>query len=270
MFDEIEACVFDAYGTLFDVHSAAARVRGELGDSADALSAIWRERQLRYTWLRSLMGQHDSFWQITGDALDYAMRRLDMEDPGLRARLMELYLRLDAYPDALDALARLKTAGRKTAILSNGDMFAAGRLVRNAAADVLVAHRQIAIQPVGRRSGSMEHHLARVLPNDRIVYVGDDFAPRLGFGVMRIDVGDEHVVEVAFVRLLARLCEDIPRIRVGRDFPDGVFPYRFDTRIHQTLLLVLRFVTGFCFPCVRLPRPAAAFQTTSQGRMSTG
>lgn len=122
MFDEIEACVFDAYGTLFDVHSAAARVRGELGDSADALSAIWRERQLRYTWLRSLMGQHDSFWQITGDALDYAMRRLDMEDPGLRARLMELYLRLDAYPDARDALARLKTAGRKTAILSNGDM----------------------------------------------------------------------------------------------------------------------------------------------------
>ena len=122
MFDEIEACVFDAYGTLFDVHSAAARLRGELGDNADALSAIWRERQLRYTWLRSLMGQHDSFWQITGDALDYAMRRLDMEDPGLRARLMELYLRLEAYPDARDALDRLKAGGQKTAILSNGDM----------------------------------------------------------------------------------------------------------------------------------------------------
>ena len=68
----IKACVFDAYGTLFDVHSAAARCRADLGDKADAMSATWRDKQLQYTWLRSLMGRHVDFWQITSDALDFA------------------------------------------------------------------------------------------------------------------------------------------------------------------------------------------------------
>ena len=119
-FDEVKTCVFDAYGTLFDVHSAAARVRDDLGEKADEMSALWRQKQLEYTWLRSLMGRHEDFWQVTGDALDYAMGKLGMENPGLRAKLMELYLQLDAYPEVVNVLTALKDGGKKTAILSNG------------------------------------------------------------------------------------------------------------------------------------------------------
>lgn len=120
-FGEVEACVFDAYGTLFDVHSAAARMKDELGEKADALSEMWRHKQLQYTWLRSLMGRHEDFWQVTGEALDYSMRALGMEHDGLRAKLMELYLQLDAYPEVIDVLTQLKDSGMKTAILSNGE-----------------------------------------------------------------------------------------------------------------------------------------------------
>ena len=120
-FGEVEACVFDAYGTLFDVHSAAARMKDELGDKADALSDMWRLKQLQYTWLRSLMGRHEDFWQVTGDALDYSMRALDIENDALRAKLMELYLQLEAYPEVVDVLTQLKDSGKKTAILSNGE-----------------------------------------------------------------------------------------------------------------------------------------------------
>ncbi|HLB80261.1 MAG TPA: HAD-IA family hydrolase, partial [Dongiaceae bacterium] len=116
----IDACVFDAYGTLFDVHAAAARCRDALGDKADAVSATWRRKQLEYTWLRSLMGRHADFWRVTGDALDYALLAHGIRDARLRGRLMREYLTLDAYPDARHALARLKGAGIKCAILSNG------------------------------------------------------------------------------------------------------------------------------------------------------
>lgn len=119
--DDIRACVFDAYGTLFDVHSAAERVRTELGERADELSAVWRERQLRYTWLRSLMDRRADFWEITGGALDFAMGVVGISDPALRSRLMELYLELTPFPEVPDTLARLKDSGRKVAILSNGD-----------------------------------------------------------------------------------------------------------------------------------------------------
>lgn len=120
-FSEIKACVFDAYGTLFDVHSAAAHMKDDLGEKSAEMSDLWRLKQLQYTWLRSLMGDHVDFWQVTGDALDYAMRALDMEDASLRAKLMELYLQLDAYPEVIDVLTALKDGGKKTAILSNGE-----------------------------------------------------------------------------------------------------------------------------------------------------
>ncbi len=121
-FRETRACVFDAYGTLFDVHSAAARLRGEVGERADEMSVIWRERQLRYTWLHGLMGRSAGFWEITGNALDYAMDAVGISDSALRARLMELYLELEPFPEVAGTLARLKAAGKKVAILSNGDM----------------------------------------------------------------------------------------------------------------------------------------------------
>jgi 2-haloacid dehalogenase len=119
-FADIGACVFDAYGTLFDVHSAVGRGGGALGDKAGTVSALWRQKQLEYTWLRSLMGAHVDFWQVTGEGLDYALAANGVEDPALRDRLMELYLSLDAYPDVTDALGRLRAGGKQTAILSNG------------------------------------------------------------------------------------------------------------------------------------------------------
>jgi 2-haloacid dehalogenase len=117
---DIGACVFDAYGTLFDFNAAAERCRDALGDKAAPLSATWRAKQLEYTWLRSLMGRHADFWQVTGEALDYSLAAQGIEDDALRTRLLDCYRTLDAYPDARDSLARLRSAGLKTAILSNG------------------------------------------------------------------------------------------------------------------------------------------------------
>ena len=118
--NEVKACVFDAYGTLFDVASAAARCSDVLGDSAGALAALWREKQLQYTWLRGLQGKHADFWQVTGDGLDFAMESLHITDADLRQRLMDLYLGLDPFPEVAATLRLLKDAGRTTAILSNG------------------------------------------------------------------------------------------------------------------------------------------------------
>jgi 2-haloacid dehalogenase len=116
----IEACVFDAYGTLFDYASAAARCRDVLGDKFERLTGLWREKQLQYTWLRAIQNQHVDFWQVTGDALDYALGALGIADAALRQRLMNLYLTLDAFPEVASMLERLKNGGLKTAILSNG------------------------------------------------------------------------------------------------------------------------------------------------------
>ena len=116
----VQACVFDAYGTLFDFASAAKGCRDMLGDGVDRLTALWRDKQLQYTWLRALQGRHADFWQVTGDALDFAMETLAIDKPGLRDRLMGLYLTLDAFPEVPDVLEHLKKAGLRTAILSNG------------------------------------------------------------------------------------------------------------------------------------------------------
>jgi 2-haloacid dehalogenase len=116
----IKACVFDAYGTLFDVHSAVGKFYERLGDVADQVSNIWRTKQLEYTWLRSLMKKHADFWQVTKDGLDYALDVYNISDIDLRNDLVEAYLHLKCYPEVPDTLARLKDRGRQIAILSNG------------------------------------------------------------------------------------------------------------------------------------------------------
>jgi 2-haloacid dehalogenase len=116
----IRGYVFDAYGTLFDVASAAAAERVALGDRWEPFALLWRAKQLEYTWLRSLMGRHADFALVTADALDFTLEALGIDDPALRARLLALYDRLAAYPDAAQALHRLRGAGLATAILSNG------------------------------------------------------------------------------------------------------------------------------------------------------
>lgn len=116
----IAACVFDAYGTLFDYASAAATCRDVLGEKFAPLTVLWRDKQLQYTWLRSLQGRHADFWQVTGDALDYALETLAIDDAALRERLMQLYLKLEVFPDVPETLARIKKSSLRTAILSNG------------------------------------------------------------------------------------------------------------------------------------------------------
>ena len=120
MLQGIRACVFDAYGTLLDVHAPTAAIAGEIGENAAAISQMWRDKQLQYTWLRSLMGDHLEFWQVTQDALDYALEAHGVDDPGIREKLLNLYWELKAYDDALPALTALTDAGLATAILSNG------------------------------------------------------------------------------------------------------------------------------------------------------
>ena len=117
---QTRACVFDAYGTLFDLTSAARRCADGLGPKADSVGTLWRTRQVEYSWLRSLTGAHADFWQVTGESLDYALAVHGISDAALRARLMEAFLHIEAYPDALTVLQALKRAGRPAAILSNG------------------------------------------------------------------------------------------------------------------------------------------------------
>lgn len=121
-FQDIGACVFDAYSTLFDVGAATKRFQDALGEKLDALVELWQRKQLEYAWLRSLMSQNEDYWQITADSLDYAMGTLGIEDTNLRARLMQLYHELDPYPEVVATLERIKAKGMKVAILSNGSL----------------------------------------------------------------------------------------------------------------------------------------------------
>jgi 2-haloacid dehalogenase len=117
------ACVFDAYGTLFNVHSAVGRHANALGKAAPEISNLWRAKQLEYSWVHSLMRRHVDFWELTQRALDYALAFHRVSDDQLKRALMESYLALDAYDEVPSVLRRLREAGIKTAILSNGSPF---------------------------------------------------------------------------------------------------------------------------------------------------
>ena len=133
----IRACVFDAYGTLFDVGGPVAKLANEIGPRAAEISALWRQKQLEYSWLRSLMGVHADFWHVTGDALDYALERFEVNEPGLRDEILALYLKLDPYPEVAEALAAVKAKSKLTAILSNGSPSMLESAVRHAGLDKL-------------------------------------------------------------------------------------------------------------------------------------
>jgi 2-haloacid dehalogenase len=128
----IRTCVFDAYGTIFDFASAAARCAEIPEDKRAALTNLWRDKQLQYTWLRSLQGRYAEFWQVTSEALDFTLDSLGIATPALRDRLMDLYLTLPAFPEVPDTLWRLKQAGFVTAILSNGSPAMLDTAVRGA------------------------------------------------------------------------------------------------------------------------------------------
>ena len=115
-----DAYVFDAYGTLFDVHAAVRRHAQKVGPDAALVSDIWRAKQLEYSWVRTLTGRYLDFWTLTQQALDHALARVPSADAGARADLLDAYWELEAYPEVHGVLSALKEAGQRTAILSNG------------------------------------------------------------------------------------------------------------------------------------------------------
>ncbi len=145
----VEAIVFDAYGTIFDVHAAVMKCAAELGPLARPLSELWRTKQLEYTWIRSLSNRYASFWQLTEESLDFALAIIAPDHTALRGAILEAYRDLDAYADAASALSTLRATGIKTAILSNGDANMLERAVASArlsgAFDALISVEKIGV-----------------------------------------------------------------------------------------------------------------------------
>jgi 2-haloacid dehalogenase len=134
------AYMFDAYGTLFDVHAAIARHRERIGPDADRISDMWRTKQLEYTWTLTAMGRYENFERLTERALDFALARFGKSDPALRADLLGAYRKLDAYPDAKETLHALKQSGFVTGILSNGSPDMLNAAVETAAIGKMLDH----------------------------------------------------------------------------------------------------------------------------------
>ncbi|MGF1620140.1 MAG: haloacid dehalogenase type II [Rhodomicrobiaceae bacterium] len=198
-FPAFKAVLFDAYGTLFDVHAPVARVAAELGENASAISDLWRAKQLQYTWLRSLMHIHADFEQVTADALDYAVGAHGVNDRAMRDRLLGLYMTLDAYPDAVSALRLLKRHGIATGILSNGSPKMLDSAVASAGLGEFLDH-VLSVEPVGvykpdpsvYRLG--EQHLR--LPREEIGFVSANGwdaagAAQYGFNVIHLNRFDQ-------------------------------------------------------------------------------
>ena len=127
-----KACIFDAYGTLFDVNAACRELSLDVGDKWQDLANLWRLRQVEYSWLRNSMNEYIDFWEITSGALDYAMEVLDINDKKLREQLLRLYLNLEAYPEVKEILQKLKDKNYRTGILSNGSTQMLDSAVKNA------------------------------------------------------------------------------------------------------------------------------------------
>ena len=126
----VKAIIFDAYGTLFDVNSAAERCKGKIGDKWEGFANYWRTTQLEYTWLRSLMNRHKDFWQVTEDSLDKSMKAFKI-DISMRSELLDLYKILSTFPEVKEVLNNLKEKNYKLAILSNGTPALLNQLVKS-------------------------------------------------------------------------------------------------------------------------------------------
>ena len=126
----IKAIIFDAYGTLFDVNSAAEKCKDKIGNKWEGFANYWRTTQLEYTWLRSLMNRHKDFWQITEDSLDKSMKAFKI-DSSMKNELLDLYKILSTFPEVTEVLKKLKEKNYKLAILSNGTPSLLNQLVKS-------------------------------------------------------------------------------------------------------------------------------------------
>ena len=192
----VRACVFDAYGTLFDVHAPMRKLAAEIGPEAENISKLWRQKQLEYTWLRSLMGVHADFWHVTGDALDYALEQYEVSEAGLKDEIMSLYLKLEAYPEVKEALQAVRGRSQRTAILSNGSPSMLEAAVRHAGLDKLFDF-VLSIEDVGIYKPSRRvyrHAMQKLVLHDAsaICFVSANTwdaqaAAQFGFQVVRVD-----------------------------------------------------------------------------------
>ena len=126
----VKAIIFDAYGTLFDVNSAAEKCKDKIGDKWEGFANYWRTTQLEYTWLRSLMKRHKDFWQVTEDSLEKSMNAFKI-DKAMKNELLNLYKALNTFPEVKDVLNKLKEKNYKLAILSNGTPALLNELVKS-------------------------------------------------------------------------------------------------------------------------------------------
>ena len=133
----VKAIIFDAYGTLFDVNSAAEKCKDKIGDKWEPFANFWRTTQLEYTWLRSLMKRHKNFWEVTEDSLDKSMKVFNI-DKSMKDELLNLYKILSPYPEVKEVLENLKKRNFKLAILSNGTPYLLNQLVKNSYLDNLI------------------------------------------------------------------------------------------------------------------------------------
>ncbi len=132
------AYVFDAYGTLFDVHAAVRKHAAAMGPDGQAFSDLWRAKQLEYSWIRTLMGNYTDFWTLTEQSLDYAFARFPSADRTLRAALLDAYWHLDCYPEVPSVLKHLKDRGARITILSNGTPQMLQSAVKKAGLDLII------------------------------------------------------------------------------------------------------------------------------------
>jgi 2-haloacid dehalogenase len=192
----IRACVFDAYGTLFDVHGPMRKLAPEIGPNAEEISRLWRQKQLEYTWLRRLMGVHADFWHVTGDALDYALEQHGVEEPGLRDEIMALYLKLEPYPEVVEALEAVKARGKPTAILSNGSPSMLEAAVRHAGLEkflnLVLSVEDVGIYKPSRRVYRHALHKLQINDAPSVCFVSANTwdaqgAAQFGFQSVRVD-----------------------------------------------------------------------------------
>ncbi len=144
----VQACVFDAYGTLFDVASPVMKLSSSIGDKAQDVAKLWRTKQLEYTWVRSLIGVHADFWHVTREALDFTLESFAITEAGLADELMTGMLKLDVYADVATALQALRAKGKRLAILSNGSPSMLDSALRHAGLDKIFEH-VLSVEEVG-------------------------------------------------------------------------------------------------------------------------
>jgi 2-haloacid dehalogenase len=191
----IQAVVFDAYGTLFDVQSPVSKLSAEIGERATSLGLLWRQKQLEYTWLRSLMGTHADFWVVTRDALDFALAEFEINDTGLADELMTLYLNLEPFPEVKEALTHLRQRGKRLAILSNGSPSMLDATVRHAGLDKIFEHvlsvEEVGIYKPSRRVYRLAMQKLHIQDAPSVCFVSANTwdaqaAAQFGFQVVRI------------------------------------------------------------------------------------